>query len=66
MLDRLLNTALHSLSNEDIEHIACGGVREDGVTEFKRGLDRRRERGQMPWAEGGKLSRPRKLICLRS
>ena len=65
MLDRLLNTSLHSLSNEDIERIACGGVREDGVTEFKRELDEGAEPGQIPWAEGGRLSRPAKADLLK-
>ena len=65
MLDRLLSGSLQSLNNEDIERIACGGVREDGVTKFKRGLDEGAEAGQIPWAEGGKLSRPAKADLLK-
>ena len=65
MLDRLLNASLQSLNNEDIERVACGGVREDGVTEFKRGLDEGAEVGQIPWAEGGKLSRLAKPDLLK-
>ena len=65
MLDRLLNASLQSLNNEDIERIAYGGVREDGVTEFKRGLDEGAEPGQIPWAEGGRLSRPAKADLLK-
>jgi Putative DNA-binding domain len=65
VLDRLLNTSLYSLSNEGIERIARGGVREDGVTEFKRGLDEGAEAGQIPWAEGGRLSRTAKADLLK-
>ncbi len=66
MLDRALTTSLRLLTNSDIEEIAGGGVQEDGVTEFKSGLDEGTERDQTSWADGGKLSRPAKTDLLRA
>src|SRR5208337_2571814 len=65
MLDRLLNASLQSLSKDDIELIANGGVQEDSVIEFKEGLDETAERDQRAWAEGGKLSRTSKADLIK-
>jgi hypothetical protein len=60
-----LDLSLRLLKSENVKEIACGGVREDGTTEFKGRLDEGSERGQTSWAEGGKLSRPAKSALLK-
>ena len=52
MLNQLLNQPLKLLTPEDIRLIAGSNVREDGVTEFKGGLDEGIEREQTPWVKG--------------
>jgi hypothetical protein len=66
MLDRALNISLRLLTSSEVKEIAEGGVQEDGIIEFKRGLDEGSERDQISWADGGKLSRPAKTDLLRT
>ena len=66
VLDRALAAALGSLSNEDMKAIANGGVKEDGVIEFKSGLDEGSEAEGARWAAGGKLVRPAKADLVRA
>jgi Putative DNA-binding domain len=67
MLDAALNTSLRSLTNAEIEEIACGGVQEDGTIEFKSGLDESDVAEDKPrWADGGKLSKMAKADLLRA